>query len=168
MIGMSDEPEFSPAETHEITSFTPKRQGDYEQRGLIPAGSVKAVIERFRFNDPVFAAIEKIVRPQLAASVALASGLFTAVWARMSSAITDDAVAAPVVLSVLNFGKGLGNVAAGPVGGVLVASSRSAGGSESVDYRWAIVFAGVCMIASTAVICLGYLRQRGLSFARRS
>ncbi|KAL3485573.1 major facilitator superfamily domain-containing protein [Aspergillus germanicus] len=86
---------------------------------------------------------------------------FTAIWARMSTAITDDVTAGPIVFSLLNFGKGIGNVLAGPIGGSLVASSRSSGASSSMSYRWVIVFTGVCMFASACTICLRYLK--GLS-----
>ncbi|CAM1509638.1 Fc.00g033770.m01.CDS01 [Cosmosporella sp. VM-42] len=34
---------------------------------------------------------------------------FTAMWARMSTAITDDVIAGPIVFSLLNLGKGIGN-----------------------------------------------------------
>ncbi|KAF5858345.1 hypothetical protein ETB97_004465 [Aspergillus alliaceus] len=81
---------------------------------------------------------------------------FTAIWARMSSAITDDVTAAPIVFSLLNFGKGIGNVLAGPVGGLLVSSGKPSAASASLSYRWVIVFTGVCMFASACTICLRY------------
>ncbi|PGH07568.1 hypothetical protein AJ79_06238 [Helicocarpus griseus UAMH5409] len=82
---------------------------------------------------------------------------FTAIWARMSTAITDDVTAGPIVFSLLNFGKGIGNVFAGPVGGLLVSTSKSSGGPpSSLSYRWVIVFTGVCMFASACTICLRY------------
>jgi predicted MFS family arabinose efflux permease len=84
---------------------------------------------------------------------------FTAIWARMSTAITDDATAAPMVFSLLNFGKGIGNVLAGPIGGFLVSNSKSTGTSSSVSYRWIIVFTGVCMFSSACTICLRYLKH---------
>ncbi|GAD97227.1 hypothetical protein FG11573.1 [Paecilomyces variotii No. 5] len=68
---------------------------------------------------------------------------FTAIWARMSTAITDDLTAGPIVFSLLNFGKGIGNVLAGPVGGFLVSRSKSAGSPSALSYRWVIVFTGV-------------------------
>lgn len=80
---------------------------------------------------------------------------YTAIWARMSTAITDDATAAPIVFSLLNFGKGIGNVLAGPVGGFLVSGSMSTGPS-SVSYRWVIIFTGARMFASACTICLRY------------
>lgn len=81
---------------------------------------------------------------------------FTAIWARMSTAITDDVTAAPLVFSLLNFGKGIGNVLAGPIGGLLVSLSKPGGIPSSLSYRWVIVFTEVCMFASTCTICLRY------------
>lgn len=81
---------------------------------------------------------------------------FTAIWARMSTAITDDVTAGPIVFSLLNFGKGIGNVLAGPVGGWLVSNSKSTGTPSSSSYRWVIVFTTVCMFASACTICLRY------------
>jgi hypothetical protein len=46
--------------------------------GSVPAGSISVFVERFRFNDPVFAEIERIVRPQAAAGLAVLVGLVTA------------------------------------------------------------------------------------------
>ncbi|CEL06644.1 Putative Monocarboxylate transporter 12 [Aspergillus calidoustus] len=91
---------------------------------------------------------------------------FTAIWARMSTAITDDVTAGPIVFSLLNFGKGIGNVLAGPIGGSLVASSRSSGTSAPMSYHWVIVFTGVCMFASACTICLRYLKGLGILVVR--
>ncbi|KAL4949725.1 major facilitator superfamily domain-containing protein [Aspergillus filifer] len=84
---------------------------------------------------------------------------FTVIWARMSTAITDDAISSPIVFALLNFGKGVGNVLAGPIGGALV-SANSHGDSEgsgSAAYRWVIVFTGVCMLESACAVCSKYL-----------
>lgn len=83
---------------------------------------------------------------------------FTAIWARMSTAISDDGTSGPIIFSLLNFGKGIGNVLAGPIGGFLVSSSRSTGTPSSLSYRWVIVFTGVCMFASACTISVRYLK----------
>jgi hypothetical protein len=44
----------------------------------IPIGSLGIYIQRFRFNDPVFAALERIASPQIVAGLALLVGLATA------------------------------------------------------------------------------------------
>jgi len=51
-------------------------------RGSAPAGSLGVFVQRFRFNDPVFATLERIVGPQVIAGLAALVGLATAVWLR--------------------------------------------------------------------------------------
>jgi MFS family permease len=82
---------------------------------------------------------------------------FTATWARMSTSITDDETAGPIVFSLLNFGKGIGNVLAGPIGGALIANSDSHKTSSS--YRWVVVFTGTCMFASASMMWLRQLKH---------
>ena len=77
---------------------------------------------------------------------------FTAIWARMSTAITDDVTAGPIVFTLLNFGKGIGNVLAGPIGGLLV--SQTTESRTALSYRWVIICTGTCMLASACIICL--------------
>ena len=48
----------------------------------IPIGSLGVYIQRFRFNDPIFGAIERIASPLVAAGLAALVGLATAVWLR--------------------------------------------------------------------------------------
>jgi MFS family permease len=84
---------------------------------------------------------------------------FTATWARMSTSITDDETAGPIVFSLLNLGKGIGNVLAGPIGGALIANSDSAGHKASSSYRWVVVFTGTCMFASASMIWLKQLKH---------
>ncbi|KAI8799410.1 major facilitator superfamily domain-containing protein [Cladochytrium replicatum] len=74
---------------------------------------------------------------------------FTAIWARMSTAVTDDAAAGPIVFALFNFGKGIGNVLTGPIGGSLVSTSGT-----PLAYRGVIIFSGACMLASAFTIVL--------------
>ena len=87
-----------------------------------------------------------------------ASG-FTSIWGRMSTAITDDVTAGPLVFSLLNFGKGIGNVLAGPIGGSLVMQSRNSIAASPNNYRWVILFTGICMFASAGTICLRSVKK---------
>ncbi|HEY4951673.1 MAG TPA: hypothetical protein VIH88_15160 [Candidatus Acidoferrales bacterium] len=52
------------------------------QRGSVPIGSLSVFVQRFRFNDPVFATLERIVSPQVVAGLAVFAGLATSVWLR--------------------------------------------------------------------------------------
>jgi len=50
----------------------------FVRSGSVPTGSIAVFVERFRFNDPVFAEIERVVKPRVAAGLALLVGLITA------------------------------------------------------------------------------------------
>lgn len=52
------------------------------ERGRIPLGSLGIYVRRFRFNDPIFATLERAASPQAAAGLAVFLGLFTAMWLR--------------------------------------------------------------------------------------
>jgi hypothetical protein len=54
--------------------------------GRIPFGSVGTYVHSFRFNDPVFAALEQLASPELIAGFAALVGFLTAVWLRRNSA----------------------------------------------------------------------------------
>jgi alpha-1,6-mannosyltransferase len=55
-------------------------------KGRIPLGSLATYVRSFRFNDPVFAILEHLAAPQLAAGVAVLVGFLTAIWMRRRSA----------------------------------------------------------------------------------
>jgi hypothetical protein len=57
----------------------------------VPLGAVPNVVDRVRFNGPLFAAIAALTFPRFAAGVALAAGLSVAVWARWRLPVTDPA-----------------------------------------------------------------------------
>ncbi|MFY9910165.1 MAG: glycosyltransferase family 87 protein, partial [Candidatus Sulfotelmatobacter sp.] len=50
--------------------------------GHIPIGSLGTYVRSFRFNDPVFASLERVASPQLAVGLAVLAGFLTAVWMR--------------------------------------------------------------------------------------
>ncbi len=69
--------------------------------GRIPIGSLGTYVQRFRFNDPVFATLERVAAPQLVAGLAVLVGLFTAIWMRRKSAQESlDAFAWPMAASL--------------------------------------------------------------------
>jgi len=51
-------------------------------RGRLPIGSVKDVVDRFRFNGPIFSEVASLAGPAAATGFAIAAGLVVAVWAR--------------------------------------------------------------------------------------
>lgn len=70
--------------------------------GRIPIGSLGTYVQRFRFNDPLFATLERVVAPQVVAGLALLVGFLTAIWMRRKSAEgPPDAFAWPMTASLL-------------------------------------------------------------------
>ena len=68
----------------------------------IPIGSLGAYVQSFRFNDPLFAALEHGAAPQLIVGLAVLAGLLTAIWFRRKSAsCSPDAFAWPMAASLL-------------------------------------------------------------------
>ena len=70
--------------------------------GRIPFGSLGTYVQRFRFNDPVFATLERVTAPQVVAALAVLVGFLTAMWMRRRSAEwSSDAFAWPMAASLL-------------------------------------------------------------------
>jgi hypothetical protein len=70
--------------------------------GRIPIGSLGTFVQRFRFNDPVFATLERVVSPQLVVRVAVLVGILIAFWLRRkTSASISDAFAWPMAATLL-------------------------------------------------------------------
>jgi hypothetical protein len=70
--------------------------------GRIPIGSLGTYVQRFRFNDPVFATLERVAAPQVVAGLAVLAGFLTAIWMRRKSAEGSlDAFAWPMAASLL-------------------------------------------------------------------
>ena len=71
-------------------------------QGRIPIGSLGTYVQRFRFNDPVFATLERMTAPQVVAGLAVLVGFLTAIWMRRKSAEgSSDAFAWPMAASLL-------------------------------------------------------------------
>lgn len=82
---------------------------------------------------------------------------YTATWARIGTAITAEPSAAFAAFGLLNFGKGVGNVLAGPVGGSLLSIDTRQRGYGAGKYEAIVLFTGSCMILSAAAILVRYL-----------
>jgi alpha-1,6-mannosyltransferase len=57
--------------------------------GRIPIGSLGTYVQNFRFNGPVFAALDRAAPPQLLAGLAVLVGLVTATWLRRRRAAPE-------------------------------------------------------------------------------
>ncbi len=61
------------------------------ERGRIPVGSLATYVQSFRFNNPIWAMLERVATPHLIAAVAAIVGLIIATWLRkISTASCDD------------------------------------------------------------------------------
>jgi alpha-1,6-mannosyltransferase len=70
--------------------------------GRLPIGSLSSYIQHFRFNDPVFAMLERVSAPQIVVGLAVFAGLLTAIWMRRKAAEwSSDAFAWPMAASLL-------------------------------------------------------------------
>lgn len=70
--------------------------------GRIPVGSLGTYVQSFRFNAPVFAALERVLSPQLVAVLAVLVGLLASIWMRRNTAASSpDAFAWPMAASLL-------------------------------------------------------------------
>jgi alpha-1,6-mannosyltransferase len=70
--------------------------------GRIPIGSLGTYVQSFRFNDPVFATLERVAAPQVVVGLALLVGFLTAICLRLKSAAwSSDAFAWPIAASLL-------------------------------------------------------------------
>ena len=67
-----------------------------------PIGSLTTYVQSFRFNDPIFAMLERVAAPQLVAALAVLVGLVIAIRLRNgSAALSSDAFAWPMAGSLL-------------------------------------------------------------------
>ena len=86
---------------------------------------------------------------------------YTAMWARMASSISSEPTATFTAFGLLNFGKGVGNVLAGPISGALLTGAVDADDYGAARYKTVVLFTGSCMAASAAIIPLCYLKRSG-------
>jgi alpha-1,6-mannosyltransferase len=71
-------------------------------RGSSLTGSLGVFVQRFRFNDPVFATLVRIVSPQVVAGLAVLVGLAISVWLRRRhDEYSPDTFAWPMAASLL-------------------------------------------------------------------
>ena len=72
------------------------------QHGRIPSGSIGTYLHSFRFNGPLFAAVERLATPAVAAAFAALVGMAVAAWFRAKSqTLSSDAFAWPMAASLL-------------------------------------------------------------------
>jgi len=78
---------------------------------------------------------------------------YTALWARMVTAISTEVTASQALFSVFCFGKGIGNIFAGPIGAGLLLPVTDKDSYGVLRYKAVVVFTGVCLLLSG--LCIG-------------
>lgn len=84
---------------------------------------------------------------------------YTALWGRMGTAVSGEPTGAFAAFGFLNFGKGIGNMLAGPVGGALLKKVVHVDSYGTTKYELVVFFTGSCMVVSSATIALCYIRK---------
>jgi hypothetical protein len=69
--------------------YVPFLNRSFFNHGRIPIGSLGTYVQTFRFNGPVFAALDRVAPPPLLAGLAVLVGLVTATWLRRRSAAPE-------------------------------------------------------------------------------
>ena len=85
---------------------------------------------------------------------------YVAMWARMASAVSNEPMSALATYSLFCFGKGVGNVVAGPISASLIQPITELGSYGVMKYRSVVLFTGACMLGSTVSIVAWYVRQK--------
>lgn len=67
----------------------------------IPTGSLGTYVQSYRFNDPVFALLERLWSPQVVVALAVLVGILIAVWIRRKPAASSSEAAWPMAASLL-------------------------------------------------------------------
>jgi MFS family permease len=100
---------------------------------------------------------------------------YTALWARMVTAISAEPTASQTIFGIFCAGKGVGNVLAGPVGAGLLGATAGDGvrktrgfGYGAIKYEAVVLFTGACLLLSAATLgvkCVkpGVFRMRWLN-----
>ncbi|KAJ5303553.1 MFS monocarboxylate [Penicillium atrosanguineum] len=85
---------------------------------------------------------------------------YTAMWARMSTSVSADPTATPIIFSLFCFGKGIGNVLTGPLSGNLLFPRLELESYGLRKYMALVIFTGGCMALSGMSICSWHLGKR--------
>jgi predicted MFS family arabinose efflux permease len=86
---------------------------------------------------------------------------YTAMWARMVTAVSEEPSAAQAIFGLFNFGKGVGNIAAGPISAGLLRWSSGVGGYGHGTYKAVVIFTGVCLLLSASSLVTIRIKVRG-------
>jgi MFS family permease len=85
---------------------------------------------------------------------------YTAMWARMVTAVSDEPSASQTISGLFCFGKGVGNILTGPISaGLLRLTDNSAGYGHGM-YQAVVLFSGVSLVLSATSLVTVYVRPK--------
>jgi hypothetical protein len=77
----------------------------------------------------------------------------------MGMAVSTETSAQFAAYGLLNVGKGVGNILAGPISGLLLQNMVNRQSYGSAKYETIVLFSGTCLAVSAAIIPLSYVRK---------
>ena len=92
---------------------------------------------------------------------------YTAMWARMVTAVTEEPSSSLVAFSVFCFGKGVGNILAGPISGQLIVPVVHVPSYGVVKFSTLVIFTGVTMALSAVCVGVWYGTKSFVALPRR-
>jgi predicted MFS family arabinose efflux permease len=81
---------------------------------------------------------------------------YTAMWARIVTAISREPSASQAMFSLFCFGKGIGNVLTGPISAVLLRGTTENEGYGKGIYLKVVIFPGACLLSSAGSLSTTY------------
>ena len=91
---------------------------------------------------------------------------YSAMWARMASAVSEEPSASMAMFGFFNFGKGVGNVVTGPISACLLSRAVIVENYAIFRYRGLVMFSTACLLCSALCIGAWYARCKRTSSAR--
>lgn len=85
---------------------------------------------------------------------------YTALWGRMVTAVSEEPSASQSMFSLFCFGKGVGNVLAGPISAGLLGLSTGTTGYGHGMYRAIVIFTGGCLLLSAGSLGAIYFKPK--------
>ncbi|CAI6336708.1 unnamed protein product [Periconia digitata] len=85
---------------------------------------------------------------------------YTAMWARMVTAVSEEPSASQAMFGLFCAGKGIGNILTSPISAGLLRWSTQSSGYASGTYRAIVIFSGVCLFLSAISVSAVYVRPK--------
>jgi hypothetical protein len=87
---------------------------------------------------------------------------YVAMWARTGTAVSEEPTAALATFSLFCFGKGVGNVFAGPISASLISPVIVIGSYGATKYKAVILLTDACMLCSIVSRGAWYTRPKAI------